>query len=249
MDEIQQWMAIVTSGLGALQRDTARALSLYLRRADNLDAEAVLAAAFAFSLGMLHAVIPGHGKIVVFSYFFGRDARPWLGVAVSLKIAATHIGTAILLFAVADMTQTIFFGRAAGPALAIQAASYLMVAAVGGVLLYRGIRGRSGEPPDIMPSRALPFAVGMLPCPLTLLILSYALANTSLAAGLFLVAIMGLGVAVTISLVSLLGIFARNTALFFVDSRRVAGGVRILEMVSSAAIVAVGLLLFAATIR
>jgi nickel/cobalt transporter (NicO) family protein len=247
LNGLEQLLAAAGSFLMTWQRDLSRALSLYLRQAGNLDAAAWLAAGFAFLLGMLHAATPGHGKLVVFTYFFGRDARPRAGVLASLKIAATHIATAIALFAVADVTQTVFFGRAAGSALALQALSYLAIVIIGAVLLYRSLgHPAAHEPPER--SAALPFAVGLLPCPLTLLILSYALANASLAAGLVLVAIMGLGITVTISAVALLGMAARRSALLAISPERYQGVIRILEIASSALIVLMGSILLLRTV-
>lgn len=241
---MEQALAAASAFLATWQREIQRSLSLYLRQAGGLDGTAWLAAGFAFVLGMLHAATPGHGKLVVFSYFFGRDARPGAGVIAALKIAATHIATAIALFAIADVTQTVFFGRAAGSALVVQAVSYLAIVVIGAVMLYRSLRPPAGTHDPAPRNAALPFAVGLLPCPLTLLILSYALANASLAAGLVLVAIMGLGIAVTISLVALLGMAARRTALLAITTERYQGVIRVLEIVSAALILLLGAVLF-----
>lgn len=246
LNSLERALAAAGAFLGTWQRDISRSLSLYLRQADSLDAAAWLAAGFAFVLGMLHAATPGHGKLVVFSYFFGREARPWAGIAAALKIAATHIGTAIALFAIADVTQTVFFGRATGSALILQAVSYAAIVIIGAVLLFRSLRPPAGDRGALSP--ALPLAVGLLPCPLTLLILSYALANASLAAGLILVTIMGIGIAVTISLVALLGMAARRTALLAISVERYQGAMRGLEIVSASLILVLGALLFWRTI-
>ncbi len=253
MHDFSQWLTSLSNLLSAWQRDTSRALSLYLRHAESLYTNALAAAAFAFALGMLHAVTPGHGKIVVFSYFFGRDARPWSGIVTSLKIAATHIGTAIILFLAADVAQTVFFGRAAGPALVLQAISYLAIAVIGAFLTYQGWSDHYRSVAQAFPQTrhgtgALPVVVGMLPCPLTLLILSYAVANATIAAGLVLISIMGLGIATTISLVALLGIFARQTTLLALSGRKVDQAIRTLEIVGAVAIFSVGVTLFLKTI-
>lgn len=248
MDAIWIWLASGGGWFADQHRDTTRALAMYLRQAEALDATALLAAAFAFLLGVLHAATPGHGKIVVFSYFFGRNAHPWTGAAMALKIAAVHIGTAVVLFAAIDVAQTVFFGRPAGPARALQAISYLAIAAIGAVLLYRSVRRSTsaggGEGGGSHRSAGLPLAVGLLPCPLTLLILSYALAHASLAAGLVLVSIMGLGVATTIGAVALLAMLIRHTALAVIAVERIARAQLALEVVSNALIVTIGLALF-----
>ena len=247
---LERLLATAGNLLSGWQRDLTRSLSAYLRQAEGLDTGVLVAAAFAFALGMLHAATPGHGKIVVFSYFFGQGARPWTGILTSLRIAGTHIATAIVLFLVADAAQTVFFGRVAGPALYLQAVSYLAIAAIGAVLLYRSWQPATLPDADAsVRSGAFPIVVGMLPCPLTLLILSYAMANASLAAGLALVGVMGIGIAATLSLVALLAILARHTALFALSGPHVERAMRGLEIASAATILLAGTILFIQTIR
>jgi hypothetical protein len=53
----------------------------------------LMAAAFLF--GIVHAFMPGHGKIVLVSYHAGRLADE--GVAMGTLLAITHVGTAIVL--------------------------------------------------------------------------------------------------------------------------------------------------------
>lgn len=243
------WIAAIGGVLNAWQRDVSRALAVYLSQAGSFDMAAWTAAAFAFALGMLHAATPGHGKLVVFSYFIGREARPGTGVVMALKIAATHIAVAIVLFMAADISQTVFFGRAAGPALAVQAVSYFAITVLGGVLLYRSLRPAPLESAaETRRSGVLPFVVGMLPCPLTLLILSYAVANASLGAGLILVAVMGLGITVTISIVALLAMVMHRTMLGAVNAERLKSAIGALEIASGGIIMIVGALLFIRTV-
>jgi nickel/cobalt transporter (NicO) family protein len=246
---LESLLATLGGILNTWQRDVSRALAAYLSQAAGFDSAAWAAAAFAFALGMLHAATPGHGKLVVFSYFIGREARPGAGVVMALKIAATHIAVAIVLFMAADISQTVFFGRAAGPALAVQAASYFAITVLGGVLLYRSLRPTPLERAvETHRSGALPFVVGMLPCPLTLLILSYAVANASLAAGLVLVAIMGLGITVTISVVALLAMIMHRTMLGAINAERLKSAISALEIASGGIIMIVGAFLFVRTV-
>ena len=70
----------------------------------------LMAAAFLF--GIVHAFMPGHGKIVLVSYHVGRSGR-WLeGVATGALLAITHVGTAILfvLVGVAVISRSLAAG-------------------------------------------------------------------------------------------------------------------------------------------
>jgi nickel/cobalt transporter (NicO) family protein len=45
--------------------------------------------------GLVHAVMPGHGKTVLVSYFLGRPANVIAGLTASVTLVLTHVGSAI----------------------------------------------------------------------------------------------------------------------------------------------------------
>ena len=47
--------------------------------------------------GLVHAVMPGHGKTVLVSYFLGRPANVIAGLTASVTMVLTHVGSAIVL--------------------------------------------------------------------------------------------------------------------------------------------------------
>lgn len=57
--------------------------------------------AVAVGLGLVHALTPGHGKAVIFSYFLGHTASPLTGLRVAAGAAITHGTIAVLLVLVA----------------------------------------------------------------------------------------------------------------------------------------------------
>lgn len=126
----------------------------------------LLACATAFSLGMVHALTPGHGKAILFAYFLGRKARPWAGVAAAAQVAGLHVGTATVLV-VAIGAASYAFGRPTGGAFVLQCFSAVAVTAMGAWYLWRSLRG-----PDLTAASSahdhsnLALAVGLLPCPL-----------------------------------------------------------------------------------
>jgi len=240
---LNQWAA----WLLGLQREVYGLLGSRIQSmADSADAAAG-AIAFALALGAVHAMTPGHGKAVIFSYFLGARARPLNGLAMAGKVAAMHVLSAVLLVALFGSAASMF-GRPAGVAKWIQVASYAIIVVIGGWLLFRAIRaarrGGTAAPQHRhdLSRGLLPFAVGLLPCPMTMLILTYALANASLAAGLALVAFLGIGIASTIALVGSLGMLVRRSAFAALDPTgrlyaRLLGG---LEIASCLAIIALG---------
>jgi len=59
---------------------------------------AILAAmAAAILFGSIHALMPGHGKLVLASYHLGQPTRPGEGVLNGAILTLTHVGLAVLL--------------------------------------------------------------------------------------------------------------------------------------------------------
>jgi len=243
LEVLNQW----AGWLLGLQRDVYGALGSRIQSMSDSAEAAAGAIMFALALGAVHAMTPGHGKAVIFSYFLGAEARPMSGLAMAAKVAAMHVLSAVLLVALFGSAASMF-GRPAGVAKWVQIASYAIIVVIGGWLLLRALRAARRGGTAVPPHRhdlsrgLLPFAIGLLPCPMTMLILTYALANASLAAGLVLVGFLGVGIAATIALVGSLGMLVRGGAFAVLDpaGRFYGGLLGALEIASCLAIVALG---------
>jgi ABC-type nickel/cobalt efflux system permease component RcnA len=228
-----------------LHREVFVALGGHIRGMDSGVVAWLQAAVFGFALGLLHALTPGHGKAVVFSYFLGQAARPWSGMRMSLQIALVHVGSGVLLFLAVHFVFTTLTRAPLGGVPWLQPLSYGLITLYGLWLLIRGFRQSGpGDDPHSGTGRGglLPYAVGLLPCPLTLLVLTYAAANATLIGGLLVIVLMTAGIAATIGLVALVGIVTR---LLLVRQIEAAGRytgriVRALEIGAAIAIIALG---------
>src|SRR6478672_1634292 len=89
-----------------------------------------------------------------------------------------------------------------------EVASGALVALIGAFLLWRSTR--SDHHMRERDGRTLAFVTGMIPCPLTTFIMSYALARGLLGAGLAVTAAMALGMIATIGGIALAAAFARD---------------------------------------
>lgn len=164
----------------------------------------------AFVFGIIHAFMPGHGKSVLVSYHLGRRSRLVEGIATGVLLASTHVGIAIVfvLAGVAVISRSL---AVAGRAPAFQIFSAALVALVGVYLLLRAV-----WPPrhrHVRDGRMLAIATGLVPCPLTTFILTYALARGKLTMGLVAVGGMLAGVIVTICSFAVAAIFTRQRFL------------------------------------
>lgn len=261
MDTIQSIIQALLSGLDELHAGVYGAATAALGRASGDLAAAPLAIALAFALGMVHALMPGHGKTVIFSYFLGNGARLTTGIAMALRIAILHVGTAVLLLLVLG-AAVVRFGRLQGAGRALETGSYAAVALIGAWLLYRALgrrdedgRDEDGRDEDGQDEDGadgghhhgrggiLAYAVGLLPCPLTIILMNYALVNETVPGGLLLVAVMAAGIAVTMSLIGMTAIVARKalTSSFTPSSPWFRAGTRALELLAATVIFAIGL--------
>jgi len=171
---------------------------------------------FAFLYGVAHAVGPGHGKVVIGSYFLTRRARLAQGVAMSAVAALVQALSAIAL--VGLLAALLRAGSAAilNRAATIESVSYGAIVAIGLWMAWSVVSGSAHRHgPDQSgaaaggPARgetwrmlATGAAVGLRPCSGAILVLLFGLANGIFAVGVLATFAMAAGVALTVSLVS-----------------------------------------------
>jgi nickel/cobalt transporter (NicO) family protein len=205
---------------------------------------APLIVALAIALGGIHALTPGHGKAVVLSYFLGRDARPLAGLSMAARVALSPTFSAVVLVVLFGGGVTLL-GRPSGAASTLQTVSYALIAIIGAYYLFRAIRPPQQGAHSTAP-HVLPYAVGVLPCPLTMLVAGHAMVIGAFVTGLFLAGLMGAGAALTIGLFGTAGIFVRRGLLGRIDpgSRVFRGTLTVFEVGSSVFILVLGLTAF-----
>ncbi len=193
----------------------------------------------AFGFGTLHAMLPGHGKSVLASSYAG-DGR-WRGaLASSTILIVTHVGSAVVLV----MTGFALLQRTiggAGRAPMVEHASHVLVLLSGVWLLFRALRSHTHD--SEKSAFALAFVTGMIPCPLTTFIMTYAAVHGAVGAGLILSGTFAVGMIVTVAAFPLLAVGLRTRALpaalaFSPQWRH--GAVRTVEIAAALAITAIG---------
>ncbi len=101
----------------------------------------LLALTFAFAYGAIHAFGPGHGKLVIVSYFLGREVRVVRGVAMAAQIAVVHVIAAVVIVWLADLALRAGFGVGLSELPGVRAASFLIIFAIGLYMLWHAVRG------------------------------------------------------------------------------------------------------------
>lgn len=207
--------------------------------------------AVAVALGLVHALTPGHGKAVIFSYFLGQSASPLTGQRVAAGAALTHGTIAVVLVLVAGRVISPL-GRPTGAGAWLEATAGLIVATIGALYVVLSLRGllrptgrATGHSHGAEGSRPfLAIAMGLLPCPLTIIVVGSTVNRGATLAGITLAAGISIGSAFTIGCFGLLGIALRRGGLALVGGniQRVLKGLAYVELLTSLLILILGLL-------
>jgi nickel/cobalt exporter len=176
----------------------------------------------AFLYGTIHALGPGHGKTLTFSYFLSHGASRWKkGLILGNLIAAFHAASAtILVLGIYFFLKSSLMDHFDLANQFIKRISSVMITGVGLLLLVKQIylilkpqleESSASEP--IRSDHSLlvtALAIGIAPCPGAVIVLLFALSLGLLSTGLLMVFCMTLGMAVTISATGILCIIARQ---------------------------------------
>lgn len=225
--------------LGQFQGGIVRALATELRTGG------LAAAGFAFALGALHALTPGHGKAALAAYFLGREAQIGKGLRVALSAALLHVLSGLVLFLVLRFIVGMVPSMTGRSSPAFTLVGYGLIVLSGVIMIVQSLRGGDSHSDD---AHALTAGIGLLPCPLTISVLGFAWTQSSAQmVGLTLVS-LALGISLTIGMVALLAILARRGLGAAVGSYLpgLERWSRALQGVAGASIVAIGLLTIAA---
>ena len=148
--------------------------------------------------GDMRAVLVAMAAAVLFGAVHADDAGAGVlppgklreGIANGAILTLTHVGLALVLVLAGFAVISRAFAQG-GPTPQFEFASGAMVALIGAFLFWRSTR--SDHETHERDGRTLAFVTGMIPCPLTTFIMSYALARGLVGAGLAVTATMALG--------------------------------------------------------
>ena len=224
--ELQRWL--YSGAIDALNA---------LRTAGLGGVPALIGAAFGF--GILHALLPGHGKSVLASYYAG-EGRFLGALGSSTILIITHVGSAILLVLSGFIVLQRTIGGA-GRAPNLEHASHILIVLIGLWLLWKAFRSHTHDHGRSAP--ALAFVTGLVPCPLTTFIMTYAVTNGIIASGLILSGTFAAGMIVTVAAFPLLAVLLRTRLLPVMTQTevlRIRTGY-VLEVAAAFAIILLGL--------
>jgi len=219
--------------LGQLQGEIVRTLAAEFR------AGGLGTAAFAFVLGALHALTPGHGKAALAAYFLGHEARVAKGLWMALLAALLHVlsGFAVFLVLRFIVGQVPSLSGRGSPVFTV--VGYGLIVLAGLVMIMQSLRPAHSH---LDAAHSLTVGIGLLPCPLTISVLGFAWVQGSAAMVAVVLVSLALGISLTIGVVALLAFLARHgmgTALG-AYLPRLDRGARLLQGAAGTFIVAIG---------
>jgi nickel/cobalt exporter len=171
-----------------------------------------------FVFGMVHALGPGHGKTITFSYFLAEQAEVKKGIMVGTLIGFLHALSALVLVLILYFViRHTFLPRIENVGRVIRLISYGMISGIGLFLLYRALAGLFKKETTEKTLSAggksiLPFAiaVGLTPCTGAVIVLLFSISLGVLYLGIMSTFFMALGMAFTISTIGILTILAKK---------------------------------------
>ncbi|MER8785419.1 sulfite exporter TauE/SafE family protein [Mesorhizobium sp. M0437] len=179
--------------------------------------------------GAAHALTPGHSKAVLATYLAGSDAKVSRGLLVSITLSFTHVTIAVLIAALSLPLVSIALGSV-GRAPLLEHISRGLLGLIGVWMIWRALSHSHHHRHE---GEAVGVTAGLIPCPLTLFAMTFAMSRGVPAAGALFAVTMMVGVALTLSCVAVLSIlfrerlvqfFARQPRLFETISRAIEGG-------------------------
>jgi ABC-type nickel/cobalt efflux system permease component RcnA len=223
--------------------------------------------AFAFLLGALHARSPGHGKTVMAAYLVGERGTVGNACLLGLIVTITHTWSVLLLGVVTlyvreHISEEVFsfwLGIISGIIIVVigmilflkRYAAYVLARSQavkktgesatasheGRHDHHHGVRKGDGDPLSYWSILGLGISGGIVPCPSALLVLLLAIRLGRLGYGLWLILAFSAGLAVVLIAIGIIAVKASHLIQKYAGG---SGTLRLLSVVSSALIVALG---------
>ena len=233
--------------MGLLQELVAIQREIYLAFADRIGNFAetgdwqLLAAYLPMGIvfGAVHALTPGHSKAVLATYLTGSTATLPRALVVSLALSFTHVTMSVLIALFSLPLVSMALGSV-GRAPLLEDLSRGVLGLIGLWMLWQAFRGTAHSHGH--EGSLVGFMAGLIPCPLTLFVMTFAISRGVPQAGAAFAAVMMIGVVLVLSVVALAAVLFRQQLLRLLAARprAVNAAIRTIQVTAGLILVAVG---------
>jgi len=194
--------------------------------------------------GAVHAMTPGHSKTVLATYVAGSSSGMWRALMVSLALSFTHVTMSVLIVLLSlPLVSIMFGGNGPGSSPILETASRVLLGLIGAWMLWRALF-RADHVHHEGEGVAFGVMAGLIPCPLTLFVMTFAVTRGVPEAGIMFAVVMMLGVAFTLSVVALSVVLFRDRMMRLFNALP-----RLMDSISRTVEVTAGLVLVAVAVR
>ncbi|MGL1890824.1 MAG: DUF1007 family protein [Spirochaetaceae bacterium] len=213
-----------------IQRDVYLKLSNYLVQIKNKTSITIIALILllSFIYGIVHALGPGHRKVVISSYLLAtKKTTIKEGVFISMLSALIHSGSGVLLIIIlTKLFSKVQPNLINSFTLSLQAISYILLLILSIVLLMMKIirLKSSNKVQESKSSLWLIFITSFFPCPGAITIMLFSITINMIGIGILTVLGMSLGIGITLSIISIITVkskeiltLGKNKAFIFLN--------------------------------
>ncbi|MFW5852338.1 MAG: nickel/cobalt transporter, partial [Bacteroidota bacterium] len=173
-----------------------------------------------FLYGIFHSLGPGHGKVFIFSYILTEKPQPLKAIGMSYIFASIHALSGLVVSLAIIFTLNTYSSSEtiiADSSTIISRFSFGLITILGIYLLYTHLRNRPhhSAPHNQKPAKLsrLIYSIGLIPCPATIITVTFLSSVGLLSIGIISVLFIILGMGVTISAISIISLFSKKLVL------------------------------------
>ncbi|MBI9055788.1 MAG: hypothetical protein JEY96_18345 [Bacteroidales bacterium] len=184
----------------------------------------ILVFLLSFLYGIFHSLGPGHGKVFIFSYILTENPKVLKAIYISYLIAAVHAISGMIVSLIIIFSLKTFATASASISNTsdfISQLSFAFIVIIGISLLIKTIRSKGHhshshhhvhDANKISKLPIIPFilSLGIVPCPGTIIMVTFLSSIGLLSIGLFSVFFIILGMGITISVIGLISLFSKK---------------------------------------
>jgi ABC-type nickel/cobalt efflux system permease component RcnA len=191
----------------------------------------------AFLYGFFHSLMPGHGKLVMVTYFSVTGKKWYHGVLWGATFAVSHIFSAVFLVVLSDSVIRGVTGHEAYEFELVENVSFSAIALIGLYICIKSIRsilgsykddclcghcGHSHHSEHSHEGTLLAMLFGAIPCSGAILIMLYSLSKGVVWYGALTCLFISIGMFFCISIVALFSLYAKEGIQKLIKSNKVA---------------------------